>query len=334
MKLLKKILQILIPLALAGLLFWLVYKDMDFSRLSDVFRSGLNYGWILLSVLLSILSMVIRGLRWKQLMDPVCPGGSLKNIILSIFTGYMANLLVPRAGEVARCGVINKTDGVSFSKSLGTVITERVFDMLCLILMTIFAFFAQMDVFENFFTKNPSSVGKLAAILTSPVLWGTFAVLILAIVIMSRHMAHFSFYLKLKGFVKKLWEGMKSISAIKHPALFIFYTILIWGIYFLMFYIGKYFFPFAVPLGALAMLSGFIMGSYGVVAPVQGGIGAYHFMVIFTFTFYGMQQSDAEIFALVIHGLQTVTTLVTGFIAYMWIVMETKKTKSQNSKID
>jgi len=331
MKQIKKILQIIIPLALAALLFWWVYRDMDFSKLGKVFREGIHYEWFLVSLILSILSMVLRGLRWHQLVEPVCPGGRRKIIILSIFVSYAANMLFPRAGEVARCGILKKSDRLSFTKTFGTVITERAFDMICLLLIALGTVLFQMGFFTNFFRENPSSLDKLIGIVTSPVLWGGFFAVVVLFFVFRKAISHFGFYEKMKGFVLKLWEGMKSITTLKHPVLFIFYSVSIWFIYFLMFYIGKYFFSFDVPLGVLAMLSGFVMGSFGVVAPVQGGIGAYHFMVIYTLMFYGISEPDAGVFALVIHGLQTVITLVTGFIAYIWIMFLNKKSHDKTN---
>jgi len=325
MKQIKRILQILIPLALAAILFWWVYKDMDFSKLGKVFRDGLHYEWFLVSFLLSTLSMIIRGLRWQLLIDPVCPGGRRQITVLSIFVGYAANLLLPRAGEVVRCGVLKKSDGLSFTRTFGTVITERVFDVICLFVITLGTILFQLGFFHNFLRENPESQDKLIHMATSPVIWGGLLAVVVIFFLFRRHMKRFSFYEKLNGLFVKLWEGMKSITTMKHPMLFIFYSVLIWFIYFLMFYIGKYFFSFDVPLGVLAMLSGFVMGSFGVVAPVQGGIGAYHFMVIFTLVFYGISKPDAEIFALVIHGIQTIFTLFTGLIAYVWLMLLNKR---------
>jgi glycosyltransferase 2 family protein len=326
MKQIKKILQIILPLALAVLLFWWVYRDMDFSRLGKAFSGDVHYGWFIFSLFLSVLSMVLRGLRWHQLIEPVCPGGRKKVTILSIFVSYAANMLLPRAGEVARCGILKKADGLSFTKTLGTVITERVFDMICLLVIALATVLLQMGFFRNFFIQNPESLKKLIDMATSPVLWGGFVALILLFILLRKRIRRFGFYEKLHDFVLRLWEGMKSITTLKHPLLFIFYSVAIWGCYFLMFYIVKYFFSFDISLGVLAMLSGFVMGSFGVVAPVQGGIGAYHFMVIYTLMFYGISESNALIFALVAHGLQTVYTLVTGLIAYVWISsMEKRK---------
>jgi conserved hypothetical protein len=325
MKQIKRILQIVVPLALAALLFWWVYRDMDFTKVGKVFQKGIHYEWFLVSFLLSVLSMVVRGLRWHQLIEPVCPGGRRKIVILSIFVSYAANLLFPRAGEVARCGILKKSDGLSFTKTLGTVITERAIDMICLLVIALGTILFQMGFFRNFFMENPKSQEKLVGMITSPVIWGGFLVCIVLFVVFRKTIMHFSIYEKIHGFTLKLWEGMKSIVTLEHPFLFVFRSIGIWFIYFLMFYIGKYFFSFDVPLGVLAMLSGFVMGSFGVVAPVQGGIGAYHFMVIYALTFYGLSASDAGIFALVIHGLQTVVTLLTGLIAYIWLMMIDRK---------
>jgi len=329
MKQIKRILQIIIPLALAALLFWWVYKDMDFSKLGKVFFESLHYKWLLLSFLLSVLSMIIRGIRWHQLLEPVCPGGRLKVAILSIFVSYAANLLFPRAGEVARCGILKKTDRLSFTKTLGTVITERIFDVICLFLIALGTILFQIGFFRKFFLENPSSLYKVIGMATSPFIWGFFLLVVVLYILLRKRIRHFKFYEKIQAFVNKLWEGMQSIRALKNPFLFIFWSVCIWFIYFLMFYIGKNFFAFDVPLGVLAMLSGFVMGSFGVVAPVQGGIGAYHFMVIYTLMFYGISEPDAGIFALVIHGLQTIITLVTGFIAYVWLMFLNRKSKVQ-----
>jgi glycosyltransferase 2 family protein len=325
MKGIKKALQVILPLSLAAFLFWLVYKDWDFRVLTTKFSSGVHYEWFFVSLLLSILSMVLRGLRWQQLIDPVCPGGRKRVTILSIFVGYAANMLLPRAGEVARCGILKRTDGISFTKSLGTVITERVFDVLILFVISVITIALQFDVFKEFFHQNPEALLKWQKLFASPYLWLGIIALLLAIILLWKPFKRLPFYDKVSQFIGHLWTGMKSIKTMKHPLLFLFYTLAIWGCYFLMFYIVKYFFSWDISLGVLAMLSGFVMGSFGVVAPVQGGIGAYHFMVIYTLVFYGVSSSDAGVFALVAHGLQTIFTLVTGLLAYVLVHLIPKR---------
>jgi hypothetical protein len=325
----KKILQILLPLVLAGFLFWWVYRDMDFSRLAEVFKSGLHYEWLILSVVLSTLSNIVRGLRWHALIEPVCPGGTKKTAILGVFVSYAVNLIFPRAGEVARCGILRKSEGLSFTKTLGTVITERMFDGLCLILIAIVTILLQLGFFRDFFVKNPSSLEKMVSIITSPYIWGSLLAIVVLFFIAKKQIKNTRFYEKIYGILIKLWEGMKSIVTLKRPFIFILYTLLIWLIYFIMFYIAKYFFPFDIPLGLLPMLSGFVMGTLGILAPVQGGIGAYHFMVIYTLMFYGISEPDAGVFALIIHGLQTIVSLLSGLIAWLLIVVSDRRIQKQ-----
>lgn len=326
---LKKILQILLPLALAGLLFCWVYRDMDFSRLAGVFRKGLHYEWLILSVVLSTLSNILRGLRWHALLEPVCPGGTRKTAILGVFVSYAVNLIFPRAGEVARCGILHKSEGLSFTKALGTVITERAFDAICLIVIAITAILLQLGFFRDFFMQNPSSLDKMVSVITSPYIWGSLLAVIVLFFVIKKQLKNTRFYEKVHDFVIKLWEGMKSIVTLKRPVSFILYTISIWIIYFLMFYIGKFFFPFDIPLGLLPMLGGFVMGTLGILAPVQGGIGAYHFMVIYTLMFYGIAEPDAGVFALVIHGLQTIVSLVSGLVAWLLVIISDRRVQRQ-----
>jgi uncharacterized membrane protein YbhN (UPF0104 family) len=331
MKQIKKILQVILPLTLAVLLFWWVYRDWDFNALVRVFRGGVHYEWFVLSFFLSVLSNVIRGLRWQQLLDPVCPGGRKSVTVLSIFVGYAANMLLPRMGEVARCGVLARTDNVSFTKSLGTVITERVVDVVCLLVITVLAVALQMDVFRAFFASNPAALSKMQRLAASPVLWGGLLALLVTVVVLRRPIQRMPFYDKMKRVVAHLWDGMKSIRTLRNPWLFVGYSIALWGCYFVLFCIVKYFFTWNMPLGFFALLSGFVMGSFGVVAPVQGGIGAYHFMVIYTLVFFGISNADAGIYALVAHGLQTVFTLLNGLIAYVLVSLINKRSAAHSS---
>ncbi|MDP4276957.1 MAG: lysylphosphatidylglycerol synthase transmembrane domain-containing protein [Bacteroidota bacterium] len=321
----KKILQVLISLLLAAFLFWLVYRNMDFSKLADVFRSGLCYWWILASVVFNVLSNVLRGLMWSQLVKPVCPEVRKKSAILAVFVSYAANLLFPRAGEVVRCGVLKKQDGASFSKTFGTVITERILDMLCLLLIAVLAVVLQIGFFNKFFHENPDSLARVLKVVTSPYIWGSLATLVVAFFLLKKWFKQTPFLEKTRILIRKIWDGMKSIKTLERPFVFIVYIILIWVLYFLMFYVGRFFFPFDIPLGFLPMLGAFVMGSLGILAPVQGGIGAYHFMVIYTLTFFGIGRPEAAIFALVIHGLQTIQSLLFGLIAWLWLSAEDHK---------
>lgn len=323
MSLVKKILQVVVPLALAIFLFWLVYRHMDFRQLAEVFKRGLHYGWLLVAILISVVSNVLRGLRWRQLMEPISERSRNSTAILAVFVSYGVNLLLPRAGEIARCGIVAKKDGFSFSRTVGTVISERIVDAICLFVIAVIAILLQLGFFGEFFRQNPDSLHKIRHMATTPVLWGGILLSVILFLLVKGQLKKSRLFEKANGFFKKLWEGMKTIVTVRKPLLFVGYSLLIWVLYLLMFYVGRFFFPFDINVGVVPMMSAFVMGSLSVLAPVQGGIGAYHFMVIYALTFYGVNEPDAAIFALVVHGVQTIQSLLLGLLA--WILLSAKK---------
>jgi uncharacterized protein (TIRG00374 family) len=289
----KKILQILIPFLVAVLLFWLVYRNMDFNQLLDVFKRGLHYEWIAVAVGLNLVSNFLRGLRWHQLLEPVCPESKKRTAIIAIFLNYAINLVLPRVGEVARAGIMKKEDGVSFTRAVGTVITERLFDAFCLIIIAIVTILLQLGLFSDYFHQQAPSMGGLVRVIASPYVWGGLLLVIVVIGLFRKRFRHRAFYRKGQELLLKVWEGVQSIRTLRHPGLFLFYSVLLWAIYVLMFYVGRFFFPDEIQLGLLPMLGAFIMGSIGVSVPVQAGIGTYHAMVIYALTFYGLASNHS-----------------------------------------
>lgn len=132
-KLLKKTLKILLPVALGGFILYWVYRDFDFARAKEVLLHGTNWGWMLFSLFFGVMSHVFRGWRWKQTLAPLGAYPKSSDCVDAIFVSYAANLILPRVGEVSRCGVLAKYDDVSFAKSLGTVVTERLIDTLTIL---------------------------------------------------------------------------------------------------------------------------------------------------------------------------------------------------------
>lgn len=321
----KKILRWLVPLLLGVLLFWLVYRKMDLASMREIFALGLRWEWVAVYFLLFLLPMIIRGIRWHQLLEPVCPGGRVKTAILAVFVAYGANLLFPRIGEVARCGLLKKHDGLSFSRSLGTVVTERVFDIICLVLMALAAILSQMDVFREFLRENPVTPDKFTSLLTSWKLWAVLLLLAALVLVARRALKGSRIYQKVRDTLRQMWQGMISVKTLRHPWLFIFWTVCIWTFYFLSFYVGQYFFHLPFALSVMAMFTAHIMGSFGIVAPVQGGIGAWHFMVIYTLVFYGIPEAQAGSFALVVHGLNLIMTAVCGLLAWLWLSLADRR---------
>ncbi|NLB03556.1 MAG: flippase-like domain-containing protein [Bacteroidales bacterium] len=329
----KKLLKWIVPLLLGILLFVWIYKRMDWISIKEIFQLGIRYEWMLAFMFIFVGGMVVRGLRWQQLLEPVCPETDTKTTTLAVFVSYAANLIFPRIGEVARCGILKQYRQVSFSKALGTVLAERLIDLICLLIMVIVIVVLQLDVFRQFFTEYPDKANGLINLLFSWQIWALLLVVVLAVVLLWRHFCKLPLFDKLNRGLEKLWLGMKSIKALKRPGLFIFWSFLIWLSYFATFYIGQYFFNIPFGLGIIAMFTAHIMGSLGMVAPVQGGLGAWHFMVIYTMVLYGISETAAGAFALTVHGFNTALTLFFGLIAYLWLWLGNKKSRTEKKGI-
>ena len=262
-KLLKKTLKILLPVALGGFILYWVYRDFDFARAKEVLLHGTNWGWMLFSLFFGVMSHVFRGWRWKQTLAPLGAYPKSGDCVDAIFVSYAANLILPRVGEVSRCGVLAKYDDVSFAKSLGTVVTERLIDTLTILLITGITFLIQMPVFLRFFEETGTKVPSLVHLVTSPWFYVVLFSIIGVLVLLYFLLRMLSFFEKVKGVVLNVWEGVMSLKSVKNIPLFILYTLLIWICYFYHFYITFYCFSFTEHLSFLAGLVMFVGGTTG-----------------------------------------------------------------------
>ena len=157
-KYLTNILNILLPLLLGGAILYWMYRGFDFERVQDALLHEVNWWWMAFSLVFGVLAQVFRGLRWKQTLEPLGEYPKTMNCIHAVFISYTTSLVVPRSGEVVRCGVLSRYDGTSFPKAIGTVVTERVIDSLLLIVMTLIVFLLQIKTFIRFFDETGTSL--------------------------------------------------------------------------------------------------------------------------------------------------------------------------------
>ena len=244
----------------------------------------------------------------------------------AIFISYASNLVIPRVGEVTRCGVLSKYDGISFPKSLGTVVSERMIDTLCVGLITGVVLLLQMPVFATFFAETGTNVGRYAEVLTSGhfylIILCVLAILVLAFFLI-RNIALFA---KLKGILQNVWQGIVALKDIRQIPLYIIYTLGIWACYFLEFYLAFFAFDFSAGLGISAGLVMFVVGTLAVIVPTPNGAGPWHFAVMTMMMLYGVGKEDAGIFALLVHGIQTFLLILLGIYGLLALPF-TNKTK-------
>ena len=311
-KIFKKIMQVVFPLLLgAFILFW-VYRDFNFQRVGEVLTDGMDYRWMALSLVFGVFANLFRGWRWKLALEPLGEYPKTSHCVYAIFISYASNLVIPRVGEVTRCGVLSKYDGVSFSQSLGTVVSERMIDTLCVGLITGLVLLLQMPVFATFFAETGTNVGRYAEVLTSGhfylIILCALAILVLAFFLI-RNIALFA---KLKGILQNIWQGVIALKDIRQIPLYIMYTLGIWVCYFLEFYLAFYAFGFSAHLGITAGLVMFVVGTLAVIVPTPNGAGPWHFAVMTMMMLYGVGKEDAGIFALLVHGIQTFLLILLG----------------------
>ena len=311
-KIFKKALQIIFPLLLGIFILVWVYRDFNFQRVWEVLANGVDYRWMFVSLVFGVFANLFRGWRWKLALKPLGEYPKTANCVYAIFISYASNLVIPRVGEVTRCGVLSKYDGVSFSQSLGTVVSERMIDTLCVGLITGLVLLSQMPVFATFFAETGTNVGRYAEVLTSGhfylIILCILAILVLAFFLI-RNIALFA---KLKGILQNVWQGIVALKDIKHIPLYVFYTFGIWGCYFLEFYLAFYAFDFSSHLGITAGLVMFVVGTLAVIVPTPNGAGPWHFAVMTMMMLYGVGKEDAGIFALLVHGIQTFLLILLG----------------------
>ncbi|MDR2232927.1 MAG: flippase-like domain-containing protein [Tannerella sp.] len=311
-KIFRRSIRILLPLALGFGLLWYLYKDQDFADMMAVIRKGVRYDIILLSLIFGMLANLVRGYRWGLLIDSLGERVKRANVVLSVYGNYAINMALPRVGEIWRCSVVSKYSRISFSKLLGTMLVDRVMDTIVVAILTLSLFIFNISFFKQYFSANPAVLEGIYSMFTSVWMYvGLVAVGIVIWLLLTRW-GHISVVQKGKGVILNVWEGIKSLWKMKHKVRFFFQTILIWGGYFCYFYLTFYAFDFTRDLGPRIGLIAFAMSSLGVAVPVQGGIGVWHFMVISTLICFGVKESDASSFALIVYTIQTMWVVLLG----------------------
>ena len=328
------VLKYLISLAIAGGLLWFTFQQSSLDA-GDLWTkiSAADYRWVLASALLTLIAHWSRAERWRILLEPVVPQRPTSlDATVSVLTGYLANLALPRAGEVARCGTLYRLSNVPVNVSFGTVVAERLFDVLLLLILLATTFVLEFDRLSQFFMEFfGSKVGGQGS--GSGVLLIVGAVLVgLAVLgwfLYGRYrdaLGRHPLYQKIMAFAKGLLEGLLSVRKLRRPGAFILHTLLIWTMYYLMSYTLFFAMPATANLGPLAGLTILVVGSLGMAAPTPGGIGSFHLLVGQVAILYGLTSQDGQILATFIHGVSTLMVIILGVLSLLVVLLRRNKT--------
>jgi len=322
-KLLTDILKYVFFLGLGVFLFWLSMRKLDFDEMIQE-MSNAYYLWAVIGLVLAIISHIFRSLRWNLLIRSMGYKTRLSTTFYAVMIGYMANTAVPRMGEFMRCGVLSKKEKIPFNALFGTVISERLFDLLVLFILLIAVVLTQWTLLGDFVIRmtNPfiEKIGSNIYLLT---LVTGLAVLLLAagawFYYKKRHsLRQLPAFAKIHHLITGLGQGIRTIDRMQQKGLFLFHTFMIWLFYTLMIYIPFRMLPETTDLNFMAGITLLAIGSLGIVAPVPGGIGAYHFIAKAVLTeLYAVSGNAAGSFAVITHAAQTLLNVLTGAIGYV-----------------
>jgi uncharacterized protein (TIRG00374 family) len=296
-----------------------------------------HYGWVILTVLIGIVAYFIRAQRWRLLINPLGYKPTLGAVYSAVIIGYFANLLFPHLGEVARCGALNKSDKIPFDKLVGTVVVERVFDMLCLIAIVLATFFLRIESFGKFLQNNvlqkfSEGSSSLPVVLALVALAGGAATVFLVWRFREK-LRRYAPVKKVWGFVKGIGDGLKSFATMQRRWQFLLHSLLLWTCYWLMAWLVLYAIPATAHLGAVDGLVIMVLGSFGIIAPTNGGLGAFHAITsIGMLSIFGIPENDGLLYATISHESQLLFMIVLGLVAYVQLFFFTRKTEKQKNR--
>ncbi|MDR1339745.1 MAG: flippase-like domain-containing protein [Prevotellaceae bacterium] len=322
------IIYFLIFMMLGVLALWYCFKSINFDEFMENMKS-VNYLYIGLSILFGFIAFIIRALRWNILINTLGHRPGVYDTYNAVVTGYIANLAIPRIGEIARCATLYRTNRIPVNSLFGTVVTERIIDMLSLFVIMILVFFVKMDLFSTFVRERillpwkpmfeSLSLAWILLIVTAAVIMAIAAWIIFRRILRKPSMHRF------RTMLTGLADGLKSVLRMKKKLGFIAYTVAIWLCYWLTSYLVMKALPLTSALTAADGLLLMVLGSLGWIVPVPGGFGTFHTLIAWGLMMYGIDFDSGVIFATLSHESQLLVMLFFGLIALVSVSLTKNK---------
>lgn len=322
-KKIKKISFITLPIALGVFLIWYSLSKLTLSDIQAIktsFKTA-NYWWVAISLFFGVLSHLSRAYRWQFLLEPLGYKPRFANSIMAVLIAYLLNLVIPRSGEVARAASIKKYENIPFKKAFGTIVAERVADVIMLLGIIGIAFFLQTELISSYIFKDD---GK-SSIYSKILIFGIFPIVgffTYKYLKKSKNIV----IVKIMSFINDLLDGVKSIYKMKKKWAFIFHTIFIWAMYVLMFYAVTFALPETTNLPFEAIIVGFVVGGLSM-ALTNGGLGTYPVFVASALILYNVDDNPARAFGWIMWTAQTIMVIVFGGLSFLLLPIYNKYQK-------
>ncbi|WP_339622965.1 lysylphosphatidylglycerol synthase transmembrane domain-containing protein [uncultured Winogradskyella sp.] len=311
----KSILKVVFPLLLGVALVWYSLLQISIPVLIQYFKDA-NYYWVFLGVSMGVLSHISRAYRWLFMAEPLGYKPKFANSFMAVYSAYLINLTIPRAGEIARATILTNYENIPFDKGFGTIVAERVADTIMLLLIVLLALFLEFEFISEFFLSkfNPFALCFIGLLLTISV------VLVYYLIIKGTS----KFAIKVKTFFKGLIEGALSIFKMKKKWAFIGHTLFIWVMYVAMFYVTTYALPELQNISIAAVLIGFILASFSIAA-TNGGIGSFPEAIVIAFLLFSMPEDASRAFGWIVWSTQTLVIIVLGGLSLIYLPIFNRK---------
>lgn len=308
---LKKTLKTVLPIAIGVflVLYW-YYKTAPADREQIVFYiKEANIFWVGISLFLGLLGHISRAIRWNYLLEPLGFKPKIINNVLMIFMAYLANLGVPRTGEILRATALATYEGVPFEKGFGTIVTERIIDLFMLLVVIVITLLLQTDIVISFFEDRGFGLNGIFMLLGIGILGFLFFVLFI-------RKSRSKIALKIKTFVNGLLDGVFSIFKMKRKWAFAFHTLFIWSCYVGMMWVIKFTVPATAGLTMSEILVAFVFGAFAM-ASTNGGVGLFPILVSKALALFGIQEVSGDAFGWIMWISQTLMNIIFGAISFL-----------------
>ena len=329
-----KALQFVFFLLVGVVLLYFAFRGIELEDLMLQIRQA-NYSWVALSTFFAIMALLFRSFRWKLLIEPLNEDPKFINIFHAINIGYLANFVFPRIGEITRCGILYRTDRIPADKLLGTVIVERTFDVLISALLLLFILLLRYDAVGGFIMEQilQPALGGLPGVVSIgrgiAVLALTLLILFVFYKLFKARLSKISVLRKIKNMLRGVVNGVKSISRLRRIGWFVALNFLIFGMYFMQTYVMFFAIESTSSLGFGDALFVLVLSALALIIPVQGGIGAYHWIVSIGLTIFGIARSDGMVYATISHSVTAILFIFLGAISLVFVFSGKQKTKEE-----
>tara|TARA_A200000113_G_scaffold225073_1_gene244714 strand:- start:2489 stop:3451 length:963 start_codon:yes stop_codon:yes gene_type:complete len=300
----------IIPLLIGVFFIYLSYQNTTPEDRQNIFKyiKNADYRFVLLSAFFGILSHISRAVRWQYLLAPLGFRPRTINSVLAVLIGYFSNLGIPRSGELLRATAMDRYENIPFQKGFGTVIAERVVDLILLLLCILLALGLQYDMIKGYLNLKDLNFIQTGL---------SLIILVMVFFVCSKFFLQSTHPIteKIKHFFQGIWEGMISIKYMKNKGLFIAHTVFIWTMYVLMFWIVKFSIPETESLGINALIPAFVVGGLSISA-TNGGIGIYPYSVSLVLIAFGISKESSLAFGWIMWTCQTLMVVTFGAMAF------------------